>query len=98
MYNKAEENSNNTTEIYNENISKSEKDAKLNKQCDPINGACYNPLTKTTYPFLINSQLAKDAELFVVMCSTGKYKEPSKYYFDSEEQYLRYKKSRVSRH
>ena len=39
-----------------------------------ISGLCFNPLTKTTYPFPINSLLAKKAELFVVMLSTENIK------------------------
>ena len=73
-------------------ISKSARVAQIKRQYDPLGkGFCYNPLTKKPYPFLINSQEAKDAKLWTVMYSTGKDKEPLKYYFDSKEQYERYR-------
>ena len=72
-------------------ISKSERIAKIKQQYDPLSkGFCYNPFTKQPYPFLVNSKAAKDAKLFTVMYSTGRDKEPLKYYFDNKEQYERY--------
>lgn len=74
---------------------KTERIAQIKQQYDPLSkGFCYNPLTKKPYPFLVNSKAAKDANLWTVMYSTGRDKEPLKYYFDTKEQYERYRLSR----
>lgn len=73
-------------------MSKNERVKQIRQNYDPLSkGFCYNPLTKQPYSFLVNSKEAKDAELFTVMYSTGKDKEPLKYYFDNKEQYERYR-------
>ena len=79
-------------------MSKSTRIAQIKQQYDPLSkGFCYNPLTKQPYPFLVNSKAAKDANLLTVMYSTGKDKEPLKYYFDNKEQYERYRSSKSRR-
>lgn len=73
-------------------ISKTVRVEQIKQQYDPLSkGLCYNPLTKQPYPFLVNSKAAKDANLLTVMYSTGKDKEPLKFYFDNMEQYERYR-------
>ena len=98
------ENNNNTDDIISvssyeeEFISKAIRIAQIKQRYDPLSkGFCYNPLTKQPYPFLVNSQAAKDAKLWTVMYSTGKDKEPLKYYFDNKEQYERYRFSKSRR-
>lgn len=82
-----------------EYISKNTRIELIKKQYDPLSrGYCYNPFTKKPYPFLVNSKKSKDAELYVVMFSVGKDKEPLKYYFDNKEQYERYRSSKSRRH
>ena len=82
----------------NDYISKSERKEYIKKQYDPLSkGYCYNPLTKTPYPYRVNSKEAKDAKLWSVMYSTGQDKEPLKYYFDNKEQYERYRNSKYRR-
>ena len=79
-------------------MSKSARIAQIKQQYDPLSkGFCYNPLTKKPYSFLVNSKAAKDAKLYSVMYSTGRDKEPLKYYFDNEEQYIRYRSSKSRR-
>lgn len=73
-------------------ISKTSREEQIKQQYDPLSkGFCYNPLTKLPYPFLVNSKAAKDANLLTVMYSTGKDKEPLKFYFDNMDQYERYR-------
>ena len=82
-----------------EYISKSERVSQIKQKYDPLSkGLCYNPLTKKSYTYLVNSQAAKDAELYSVMHSTGQDKEPLKYYFDNKEQYMRYRASKSRKH
>ena len=89
------EEENNINPDYEEYISKSARIEQIKQQYSPLSkGYCYNPLTKKPYPFLVNSKASKDSNLYIVMCSIGKDKEPLKYYFDNKEQYERYRSSK----
>ncbi len=86
------------TSYEEEFISKEARVAQIKQQYDPLSkGFCYNPLTKLPYPYLVNSKAAKDANLWTVMYSIGKDKEPLKFYFDNKEQYERYRSSKSRR-
>ena len=82
-------------EVY---LTKAARIEQIKANYDPLSrGLCYNPLTKKPYPFQVNSQAAKDAELYCVMHSTGQDKEPLKYYFDNKDQYMRFRSSKSRR-
>jgi len=86
------------TSYDDEYLTKTARVAQIKAKYDPLSrGLCYNPLTKKPYPFLVNSQAAKDAELYSVMHSTGQDKEPLKYYFDNKDQYMRFRSSKSRR-
>ena len=77
-------------------MSKSTRIEQIKQQYDPLSrGFCYNPLTKQPYPFLVNSKKAKESGLYTVI---KKDKEPLKYYFDSKEQYERYRSSKTRKY